>query len=100
MLFLDDLRDPVNNEFTVCRTSQEAIDLLYSMGVPQVISFDHDLGGDDTSMVYINHLINGVLDNRWTIPSGFIYYIHSANPVGSVNIESKMSSFLRYLESI
>lgn len=93
-LYIDDLRECPQG-FMVCRSSDEAIQFVKDMGCPEFISFDHDLGGDDTSMKFINWLIESALDGDVVIPDEFDYTIHSANPIGSENINSKMSSFLK-----
>ena len=64
-------------------------------GIPIVLQFDQDLGGDDTSMVFINWLINYMLDNDLTFHKNFRFDIHSQNPVGVLNIKSKMDSFIK-----
>lgn len=60
--------------------------------MPSFISFDHDLGGDDTTMVFLRRLTNEIWDGTSPPPD---YYIHSANPVGSINIHSFMDSWRR-----
>ena len=44
-LFIDDLRDPVTNDWKVARSSAEAKDIVVEFGIPNEIAFDHDLGG-------------------------------------------------------
>ena len=98
-LFLDDLRDPGPSamDAVICRTSQEAIDEMAVRGCPEVIYFDHDLGGDDTSMVFINHLVEELLDGHVILPENFEYSVHSANPVGVRNIQGKMDGIIRVM---
>jgi hypothetical protein len=55
VLYIDDIRNP-NYDAVVVRTSKEAISYVKENGCPNFISFDHDLGGDDTAMIY---LLNG-----------------------------------------
>jgi hypothetical protein len=95
-LFLDDERFPPDdgNQWVIVRTSGEAIDLLHQRGVPNYISFDHDLGGDDTAIPYVNALFDYVMDNRVVMPSGFDYYVHSQNVEGAKNIRGKMVGFI------
>lgn len=94
-LFIDDIRN--KDGWEIARSSLEAISFIKANGIPSVISFDHDLGGDDTSMVFINEMITLVLDAELKLPSNFSYIVHSANPVGAENIKSKMDSFLRFI---
>lgn len=89
-LFIDDLRVPPSEDFIVARTSIEAIEAVKHHGWPTFISFDHDLGGEDTAMVFLRMLVN--LRQGQPIPD---YIIHSANPVGSLNILSFMESWKR-----
>lgn len=89
-LFIDDLRDPPGDLWTVARTSNEAISILRGIygsmvgapGYPQledenleVISFDHDLGGDDTTRPVILWMCEYGLWPREV-------YCHSMNPIG------------------
>ncbi len=78
----------MSSTWVVARTSSEAVSLLESRGCPYEISFDHDLGADDTAMVLIKKLIETDLDSE----GGFIledlkFFVHSANPVGKENIQ-------------
>jgi hypothetical protein len=95
-LFIDDERFPVSDDWVIVRTSQEAIDYVREHGFPTFISFDHDLGGDDTSIVFINWLTEQLIDLHLTIPKNFDYYVHSQNSVGVVNIRSKIEQLIRY----
>lgn len=96
-LFIDDERFPTDDSWNVVRSSQEAIEFVKKNGVPQYISFDHDLGGDDTSIVFINWLIEEILDKKLTLPVDFDFYVHSQNCVGKKNIENKMNSFIKFI---
>lgn len=96
-LFIDDLRDPVSSSWMVARTSSAAIALLETCGCPYEISFDHDLGGDDTAMVVVKRLIEMDLDAGGKyIPEDFIFSVHSANPVGKENILGLLQAYLKY----
>lgn len=106
-LFIDDERSPPEDggEWVVARSSNAAIKLLKDRGPPDFISFDHDLGGDDTSIKVIDWLIGEMLfaeesiDLRWVkFPRN--YYVHSQNPVGRKNIEGKMNGFIAYLDKL
>lgn len=97
-MFIDDLRK-APNDYIVCRSSKEAISFVKENGCPEFISFDHDLGGEDTSMIFVDWLINAALDGSVSIPDGFDYWIHSANPIGAKNIEIKLGNFIKFLRS-
>ncbi|CAD6559603.1 hypothetical protein LMG28727_06902 [Paraburkholderia kirstenboschensis] len=73
-LFIDDIRDPVAPNWVLARTSFEAITALEARGCPFEISFDHDLGGDDTAMVVAKKLVSMDLDaGGGFIPTDFLY---------------------------
>jgi hypothetical protein len=96
-LFIDDLRNPVSTSWVVARTSAEAIALMETRGCPCEISFDHDLGGNDTAMVMVKRLIELDLDAEGRFfPDNFIFSVHSANPVGRDNIVGLLRSYLRH----
>lgn len=81
-LWIDDIRNPPDETWEWVTTSDAAIAVLKlfaSEGLNWVereaISFDHDLGGDDTSRPVV----------LWMIENNFkfkTYAVHSANPVG------------------
>lgn len=74
-------------------TAQEAIDLLYT-GQVTFISFDHDLGSPANGTGYtVASWIEqaAAMDPTWPIPD---YAIHSANPVGAINIDRAMKAAL------
>ena len=64
--------------------------------IPKEIAFDHDLGGNDTVINFLNFLPNYFIDNDCKFPEGFKYSIHSQNPVGKENIDAKMKQLLKY----
>lgn len=95
-LFIDDVR-PAPEGYALAKSSAEAIAWVRRHGLPIHIAFDHDLGGDDTTIVFITWITNEVLDGNLEFPPGFTYSVHSANPVGRVNIHSKMDAILDYV---
>lgn len=95
-LYIDDIRNPVSKDFVIARTSSEAINIIKERGIPEYISFDHDLGGEDTSRVVIKFLIDYVLDGG-KFPDSFEFNVHSANPIGSEWIRGTMSNLLKYV---
>lgn len=94
-LFIDDIREPIDLDWRIARTSADAIALLETLGCPHEISFDHDLGGDDTAMLVVRRLIDLDLDAGGTfIAPDFSYSIHSANPVGRENIRGLLDQYV------
>ncbi|MFP6560782.1 cyclic-phosphate processing receiver domain-containing protein [Paraburkholderia sp. B3] len=96
-LFIDDLRDPTSPDWVVARDSATAIKLLETQGCPVEISFDHDLGGDDTAIAVVKRLIDLDLDAGGSyIPNDFHFTVHSANPVGRENILELLARYLEF----
>jgi len=93
-LFLDDIRE-APPEYTVARSTVEAIAIVQHHW-PIFMSLDHDLGGEDTTMVFLKRLVNEVWDGQKPIPD---YIVHSANPVGKLNIVSFMESWKRSVDT-
>ena len=88
-LYLDDVR-PTPDGFDVrAYTSAEAIGMLRT-GKITFISFDHDLGADANGTGY--DVAKWIEEQAFTNPA-FVtpeFAIHSANPVGAVNIGHAM----------
>lgn len=95
-LFIDDERFPVTPDWFVARNSYQAIKALELYGVPQEIAFDHDLGGHDTAINFINALESELIDRNLKFPKGFEYTVHSQNPIGAANIIFRMGSLIDY----
>lgn len=113
-LFLDDVRsaemvfmntiDPIyenNNEWEIVRSFNEFVSYIEEKGLPEFISFDHDLDYDhyklenqqdiDYDKMEIKSgfhaaqwLVNYCTDNKLKLPN---YKVHSMNLVGKRNIE-------------
>lgn len=98
-MFLDDERFPLDPSYIIIRSSSEAIQFCTLSGIPDEIAFDYDLGGSDTSMVFINWLIESVLDGKLFMPENFQFTVHSQNPIGAENIRQTMRSFLNHVSS-
>lgn len=94
-MFLDDERFPVTEDYVIVRSSQEAKEYILRNGVPGFISFDHDLGGNDTAMHVVHWLIEQHLDGNLSL-TNLKYQIHSQNPIGKHNIESLLEAFLTF----
>lgn len=99
-LFLDDEREcnlelpPKNADapWITARSSAEAINMVRTWGPPVRMSLDHDLGGDDTAMIFLRWYENELIDGR--IHNLPVWDVHSANPVGRDNLVA----FLQGLE--
>jgi hypothetical protein len=90
--FLDDIRDPPDNDWVVARSVSEAIDKLKIMGTPDEMSLDHDLGENvPTGYDFVVWLCEGT--GQKYFPKDHIK-IHSANPVGRGRMEAAIRNFL------
>lgn len=90
-LFLDDLREAPANAYC-CRNAEEALSLL-ATGKVERISFDHDLAAELTGYDVANQIEEWVAEGRIPLPR---WEVHSANPVGRMNIEAAMRSAERW----
>lgn len=84
-LWVDDVR-PAPKGWTHAKTSRDALRLLH---LAIEISFDHDLGGDDTSMPVAREIERRAYEERRKPP---IWHVHSANPVGRKNLDAALLS--------
>lgn len=89
-LFIDDERLPLTPDWMIAKSSYEAQRFVEMWGVPFDMALDHDLSGQDTSVVFIHWLMQYMEDNDITLPDDFTYSIHSQNPVGRDNINGYM----------
>jgi hypothetical protein len=123
-LFLDDFRDPrdaffykgfpiYNDEWIVVRNYNEFIKAIEERGIPEAVSFDHDLAdahyNQPTQIDYNDEsqektgyhcakwLINYCIDNKKELPA--IILVHSFNPAGSQNIWSLFNTYWKSLSS-
>lgn len=100
-LFIDDERELASNwntdEWRIARDFDDACFLVIKNGIPDYISFDHDLGTGPTGSQFAEWLINYMIDNQFKFPNGFDYFVHSQNPIGADNIRGKMDSAIRHI---
>lgn len=101
-LFLDDIRNP-NLDYCfdltgihIARNTEEAKSLVLNNGMPEFMFLDHDLGGNDTTMKFLNWLVYEYWDGKMNIPQ---YSVHSSNPCGVQNILSFMESWKKSINS-
>ena len=111
-LFLDDDRDPedvfqymkhpiylINDDWEIVRNYDDFVKIIQEKGIPDKISFDHDLGIiksiEKTGYDCAKWLIYYCLDNNKKIPAEI--FIHSMNPVGSANIKSLFDTYEWYM---
>lgn len=88
-LYLDDLR-PTPEGFDRVYSYEEFVDYLEREGLPDFISFDHDLGEDLSGYDCAKYLVEYCLEHQLPLPD---YQVHSQNPVGKENIERLLENF-------
>jgi hypothetical protein len=109
-LFLDDERVPYQavllfpeaelffqtREWVVARNYPEFAAALDQLGIPDAVSFDHDLGDVDasTGLECAEYLVEKCMNEDAPLPA---YFVHSANPAGRLNIQSYLSSYEKSL---
>jgi hypothetical protein len=112
-LFLDDIRHPydvyeythqiifLQEKWEVVRNYNEFVEWITKNGLPDFISFDHDLAdihhtqnaeihNEKTGHECAKWLVDYCLDNNLECPK---FYCHSMNPVGRNKINSLLSQF-------
>ena len=99
-LFIDDERYPVDGDghnWRIARTLDEVVALIEQHGMPEHISFDHDLGDDvPTGHDIARRLVEMDLDGLIDMPTEMSFYVHSQNPIGKDNIEGLLENYLAY----
>ena len=123
LLWLDDVRDPFQNDWLNfspigklvdvhwVTTYQEFIDWIMNNGLPDAVCFDHDLSdlqafkssypemvediecNEKTGYDCAKWLVDYCIDNNKPLPE---YAIQSANPVGKENINSLLTNFKKF----
>jgi hypothetical protein len=119
-LFLDDIRNPKDcanglvpsklnkmywdDDWSIVRSYDQFVSWIVKNGLPDFISFDHDLadvhysmdfskfndgGKEKTGYECAKWLVNYCMDMKLDIPR---YIVHSQNPVGKVNIQSYLEN--------
>ena len=107
-LFLDDIRNVnmvhknlTNNDFVVVRNFNDFKNTIIEKGLPELISFDNDLGLDENNMV----AEDGYACAKWLVYESGInlqnlkFKVHSANPVASQQIQGLLDNYIRHLKT-
>jgi hypothetical protein len=116
-LFIDDERDPndvtwlsatertahLHEDWYIVRSYAEAIETILTFGcMPQIVSFDHDLGecartGYDLAKWMVAQAL--AFPSAYGFSEDFWLIVHSKNPVGAGNIKGYFDSYFRHLEN-
>jgi hypothetical protein len=99
-LYLDDIRIPKTKGWDIVRSYDEFVKWIEKNGLPDEVSFDHDLGEEGTKTGYdaAKWLVQYCYSN--TLPFLPEFNVHSANPVGKANIESYLSNVKKHLNKL
>lgn len=105
-LFLDDLRvprdiyknlDTDNGDWIVVRSFHEAAKFVQDNGVPDVISFDNDLGENQLEGYdFAKLLVEGDQRGLFTLHKQFSWHVHSANVLAWGNINGLLENYMKF----
>lgn len=105
-LYLDDIRIPKTDGWDIVRSHKEFVEWITINGIPDEISFDHDLADihynpstqvqgfkyhEETGYDSAKWLCQYCWDNGIPLPK---WNVHSANPVGRDNINNLLRNFM------
>lgn len=95
-LWIDDIRLPPEG-WDWAKTSKEALAMVRTREYDE-ISFDHDLGGEDTSYPVVVALEDGSKFGYYETP--IKWHIHSMNPVGRDRLKEGLRQCDKYWEEL
>lgn len=105
MLFLDDERTPSDvswitlfeGSYHIVRSYDEFVDYILGFGIPDVISFDNDLGteleGKDCAKWLIDRFIDGSIEYK-----KFDFTVHSKNNIAAEWITGYINQYILFVE--
>ena len=88
-LYLDDLRVTPEG-FDRVYNYVDFVKYITQNGLPDFISFDHDLGEDESGYDCAKYLVEYSIEHNLPLPK---FSVHSQNPVGKENIERLLNNF-------
>ena len=95
-LYLDDERTPKTDGWDIVRNYEDFENWITTNGLPDEVSFDHDLGANEDGTLkkngvnFARFLCNYCMENGLPLPD---WNIHSANGVGRDNITSVLKTY-------
>lgn len=106
-LFIDDMRVPLYDfaDAVLVKSMFEAEQYIQKHGVPEAISFDHDLGEDENGRILpsaldlLSSLIEAHLDGHIDLGLVKRVVVHSSNPPGVKNIIGLWNGFAKHIGS-
>lgn len=111
LLWLDDSRNPLENDWLVfspigrnvdvswVTSYDEFVNWITNNGLPDGISFDHDLGdvtdiGEKTGYDCAKFLVDYCIEHKDNLPE---YAIQSSNPAGRENIDMLLKNYKKFV---
>lgn len=95
--YYDNLRQQYNLNFVWVKNIEEFISYIMKNGVPEFVSFDHDLGkGLPKGLDCAKWLIDYCNNNGVKMPR---FFVHSANPNGQREINGLLQQTIKITES-
>jgi hypothetical protein len=125
-LYLDDIRIPENTfdytgnkmyltpDWVIVRSYNEFVKYVTEKGLPEIVSFDHDLADEHyhndmykgskynkhynnfqekTGFDCVKWMVDYCIDNGKNFPN---WYLHTMNPAGKMNMECYIKNYLRH----
>ena len=105
-LFLDDIRSvdmvydkSMEKEFDIVRTFHEFVEYIRRNGLPEFISFDNDLGLNESGEV----APDGYAAAKWLVYESGLdirnlkFKVHSANPIAAEQIRGLLNNYINHL---
>jgi hypothetical protein len=94
-LYLDDIRIPQTEGWDIVRNYDDFVYWIRLNGVPDEVSFDHDLGENTEKTGYdaVKWLGHYCISENIPFPK---WNVHSANPVGKANIEAYIQNVIKH----
>lgn len=101
-LFIDDERNPKDiywikldlykdTDWVITRTFEESIKAIKQYGLPDFISFDHDLGMGQTG-----YDVAKWIGQNFNYSGNFKWVVHSQNPIGAKNIDTYLNNWKKH----
>lgn len=101
-MFIDDIRTPKEKYDVIVRSCDEATSYILKYGMPNFISFDHDLGSDENGNILksgydlAKWLVEQSLNEVLEFPKDFSFQVHSADLIGKNNIKAILNNYLLF----
>ncbi|MCR6641680.1 MAG: hypothetical protein NVV82_22485 [Sporocytophaga sp.] len=91
----------MKSEFDVVRNYDDFVNYIKNNGLPDFISFDNDLGLDESGEVGADGYAEA---KRLVYESGIDlrnlkFKVHSANPVAAIQIEGLLRNYMKFLKN-